>query len=82
MNTQQYYIEYTHDNNGERWQPWSQKRYLSFAEIKTDVWRLCQQESEYNQQEDSKNSHVIKIQGFRIVQEAIKTQIIFESLLT
>jgi len=82
MNKQQYYIECTFDENGKDWHCWSEQKYLSFADIKSVVWKLCQQELEYNQHESAQTPIVPKIQGFRVVQETITTQIIFESLLT
>lgn len=81
MNRQQYYIECTFEENGEFWHAWSQQKYLSFAEIKSIVWKLCQQELEYNRHESFETALVPKIQGFRIVQEQISTQVITESLL-
>lgn len=79
-----YYIECTFDENGKNWQRWSEENYLSFSKIKTDVWKLSQQESEYNQHQDSPNPLVQKIQGFRIIQETVEvqTQTISEYILT
>lgn len=75
-----YYIECTFEENGKNWQRWSQEPYVSFSRIKADVWKLCQQEQEFNSQEDSNSAS--KIKGFRIVHEIIeiKTETISEWL--
>ena len=69
-----YYIECTFDDNGKNWQRWSRENYLSFAKIKADVWKLCQQELEFNQQENSNLPLVSKIKGFRVVHETIEVK--------
>ena len=82
MTKKHYYIECTFDNNGKNWQRWSQENYLSFAKIKDDVWKFCQQELEFNRQENSDLPLVSKIKGFRIVHETVevKTETISECL--
>ncbi len=79
-----YYIECTFDENGKNWQRWShQEKYLSFSKIKADVWNLCKEEQEYNQQNTFDSDLVPKIKGFRIVHETIEvwTETISEYLI-
>lgn len=78
-----YYIECTFDDNGEKWQRWSDETFLSFVKIKNEVSKLSQQELEYNAITDD-NLLVPKIRGFRIVSEVIetKTEVISEYLFT
>lgn len=77
-----YYIECTFDENGANWQRWSEENYLSFAKIKADVWKLSQQETEFNQQGSSEIPLESKIKGFRVAHETveIKKETIFECL--
>ena len=79
----QYIIECTFDPNHNKWESWDGKAHLSYAVVKQEVWKLSQQEAEYNRTPESNEPHVHKIFGFRIVQEYIQTttEIVTEILL-
>lgn len=71
--TQHYLIECTFDPNHNVWEPWDKQVYLSYSLIKEEVWKLTQQEAEYNRRDTDPNPKVPKILGFRIVQNVVET---------
>lgn len=81
--THQYLIECTFDPNHNKWESWDGKTHLSYAAVKQEVWKLSQQEAEYNRTPESNEPHVHKIHGFRILSQYIetKTETITEILL-
>jgi hypothetical protein len=74
-----YIIEYTRDSEHTYWETWDDKTYISYQVCKDEIWKLSQAEAEYNRTEESENSYVRKIQGFRIVQ--VYTEITHETVM-